>query len=215
MNACTQSFTYVGNVGRLKIPFFQRAYVWDNKNWQDLLSALLEFEKNKFLGTLIFKKYSLPVVEANEVLVVDGQQRLTTLSIFLKALYDLFDQELRENSKASLERCLFYKRNPTDKKLLIKIHHSHADAVAYKQVMESNDLINRLETIGSESTGILRCYRFFVEQLARLDQDSRVSLFNELLDDNNSIFAVVYLSEEDNEQEVFQMANATGVKLSL
>lgn len=89
MEAHAKSLAFVGNEGKIKIPFFQRGYVWEEKNWEDLVSELLNFKRNHFLGSLILKQQKVTSGEIKEVLVIDGQQRLTTLSILLKAIYAL------------------------------------------------------------------------------------------------------------------------------
>ena len=53
MEAHAKSLTFIGNEGRITIPFFQRGYVWEEKNWEDLIAELLNFNRNHFLGSLI------------------------------------------------------------------------------------------------------------------------------------------------------------------
>src|SRR4051812_46086537 len=91
MDAGAKSFTFLGNEGQVTIPFFQRGYVWNEANWTDLLTDLLTdlFNANRrhFLGSLILKQQRSASGEPKNVTVIDGQQRLTTLSILLKALF--------------------------------------------------------------------------------------------------------------------------------
>ena len=53
MKAEAMSFTFLGNEGIVKIPFFQRGYVWTKLNWEDMLLDLLDAQKSQFLGSLI------------------------------------------------------------------------------------------------------------------------------------------------------------------
>ena len=75
----------------LKIPFFQRGYVWEEKNWQqffDDIAAIARVPEGEtpeiyFLGSIILKKRE----NTEEIYdVIDGQQRLTTIVMFMKAL---------------------------------------------------------------------------------------------------------------------------------
>ncbi len=123
MKAEAMSLTFLGNEGHVKIPFFQRGYVWNRDNWEDILSDLLDFEKSHFLGSLILKQLEKQTGKPKEVLVIDGQQRLTTLSVLIRALYNSFDSETQQNCNVSLKNYLFYKKNQTDKEFYVKISH--------------------------------------------------------------------------------------------
>ena len=137
MEALARSFSFISNESIVKIPFFQRGYVWTKENWEDLLSELLNLHKNHFFGSIILKQQRVSTGEPKEVLVIDGQQRLTTLSIFIKALYDSFSDELKDNTRDVIRQHLFFKRNRTDKNFNVKIQHSYADANSYNHIIHS------------------------------------------------------------------------------
>jgi len=71
----------------LEVPFFQRPYVWDEENWQTLISSIKNANGNSmpFIGSVILQEKS-----DNLNWVIDGQQRLTTLSLLIKALLDFY-----------------------------------------------------------------------------------------------------------------------------
>jgi len=50
MEAHARSFRFIEKAGFVKIPFFQRPYVWEEENWEELLSDLLESEKKSLFG---------------------------------------------------------------------------------------------------------------------------------------------------------------------
>ena len=69
----------------LRIPYFQRAYVWKEDNWERFISDmldLLETKDNYFLASVILKKAGENELGYEQYDVVDGQQRLTTLVVF-------------------------------------------------------------------------------------------------------------------------------------
>lgn len=76
---------------RLEIPYFQRAYVWNENNWEDLFENLIDEKQSHFLGSIILKRINTVCGEIERFSVIDGQQRLTTLSILLRACYDNLD----------------------------------------------------------------------------------------------------------------------------
>jgi len=75
----------------LEIPFFQRAYVWGNEQWGRLLEDMEQISQQNtpyFLGSVILKQQMTNTTKSVSDVrtLIDGQQRLTTLSIFLKTL---------------------------------------------------------------------------------------------------------------------------------
>ena len=69
---------------RLTIPAFQRPYVWKSSNFEDFVEDIMFYNQNKdygFIGTIILKKNKNRKKVNYEI--VDGQQRITSLMIFL------------------------------------------------------------------------------------------------------------------------------------
>jgi len=213
MKAEARSLTFLSNEGLVKIPFFQRAYVWNKTNWEELISDLLENDKSHFLGSLILKQVSVNSGDTKQVLVIDGQQRLTTLSILLRTLYDSFDADIQENCKHRLETCLFYKKSASSKELFVKIQHSKVDCKHYQSVI--NKEIDPSAPDNDESgSNILKCYKFFTERLESVDMQKRIELFDNLMNDDKKIIVVIDLTDADDEQSIFDTINSAGLRLS-
>ena len=74
-----------------EIPFYQRSYVWGEKQWERLLSDIISVGQKTtdyFLGAIILKQIIAGTAKWGDYkVVIDGQQRLTTLAILLKVLY--------------------------------------------------------------------------------------------------------------------------------
>ncbi len=81
--------------GHIIVPQYQRSYSWKEENfaelWEDILSVILDQSRDHFTGTLIFCKPSNPLLLNDSTDIVDGQQRLITLSILLRVMYDNLD----------------------------------------------------------------------------------------------------------------------------
>ncbi len=78
-----------GNQENYFVPKYQRPYVWGRDNWDDLLRDLEE-ESEHFMGSIICVPRIPPDISPGEKIyyeLIDGQQRLTTLSILLSAIY--------------------------------------------------------------------------------------------------------------------------------
>ena len=86
MEAGKRTIREIFNRGRnLEIPFFQRNYVWDEKEWERFLDDMQHISATKrpyFLGSVILKQQPTPSNSDEKRTIIDGQQRLTTLNIF-------------------------------------------------------------------------------------------------------------------------------------
>jgi hypothetical protein len=213
MKAEARSLTFLANEGSVKIPFFQRAYVWNEDNWEELISDLLESGKSHFLGSLILKQVAVPSGNTKQVLVIDGQQRLTTLSILLRTLYDSFDDDTQEACKQELETCLFYKKRASSKELFVKIEHSKVDCKHFQSVIRK-EIDPAMLDLGASGSNILKCYKFFADRLKSVAMYKRIELFDDLMDDDKRILVVIDLTDADDEQSIFDTINSAGMRLS-
>jgi len=214
MDAEAKSFSFLGNEGQVTIPFFQRGYVWEEANWTDLLSDLFNANRRHFLGSLILKQQRSSSGEPKNVTVIDGQQRLTTLSILLKAMFDSLPAEIKENCKPAVRTHLFFKRYQTDGNYLVRIQHSHVDASAYTLVIKAGLDGPAIDVNGNSPNRILRCYSFFCAELAKRPVEDVTRLFNRILHPQEKMLVVIDLLEDDDEQTIFDTTNTAGVRLS-
>ena len=192
----------------LRIPFFQRQYVWGEKEWERFINdmeSLVGLRKKYFLGSLIFKNEEPTDEEAaygvsEKYTVIDGQQRLTTLSIFLKALNSLLiDDQLRNNFQSS-----FFiqngQRNPV-------LHHSINDRAAYQETMWGNPLTPY------EDKRVVKAYHFFRDKLVGRGQLELKALWMAVF--ARIKFVEIILDDQDDEQQIFDTINSLGVDLTI
>lgn len=204
------------------VPFFQRRYVWDEQNWEDLLNSLLATRNGTFLGSIILKQETTCADEASRYMIIDGQQRLTTLSILFKVCYDILISN-DTPKKLGGETKLTYKNNynstcfvPKEKEVEkdgeiiteteydIKINHSRLDKSEYDSVMRGNL---------SGNGKITRAYRYFKDQLLQR-KDRIIELWDKLRKPEYKLLVNISLSSEDNEQVIFDAINSSGVRLT-
>lgn len=205
---------------KLVVPFFQRRYVWDERNWEELLKTIEDNDDVKvFLGSIIIKWGENR--EPSEATIVDGQQRLTTLSLLTKAIYDEFDEEIRNNEKDTIQNVLFYKENTTDpiEKSEIKIKHSRVDEPAYGKIIRAGVFDGNkvdVEKLAETCSGkILECYAYYRKVLAEKKQEELSKIFNTMYNDANKMLVRIVLHERDvNEQSIFDTINRAGERLS-
>lgn len=215
MKAEAKSFKFLTLEGKVIIPFFQRTYVWGQENWEELLNEFSSEDSNHFLGTIILKQLPVCAGEPKALEVIDGQQRLTTLSVLLKALYDSFPDEIKNNAEADIKSILFYKRDYASDALNIKIEHSRVDSDAYRKVIDfSSNKELLLSEISENSHRILQCYKYFSQELFNWDVNQKRSLLNKILSPENKMLVVIDIDETDDEQAIFDTLNTAGVRLS-
>ena len=141
MQAHERAFSFIKGDCFYEVPFFQRGYVWSSENWEELIENLLDVSKSAFLGSIILKQKRTPSGEPTRFMIIDGQQRLTTLSILLRAVYDSlmktpndYSQEVRSQLESALNAQLFVIRNSFTGRKEVKIRHSHVDKKSYEKV---------------------------------------------------------------------------------
>ena len=228
MRAESKSFSYLSEIQTFEIPFFQRAYVWKKDNWEDLFDDLIRVNQRHFLGSIILKR----IVRQNgitfsqsHVSVIDGQQRITTLSILLKAIYDSFSEEIKKNAIDSLKTTLFYKNSKTSSQYLVKLKHSKVDRIDFEKVIgsvsdtgavsiDAKELVNLDYDDENSPHRILCCYKYFIDRLKEYSQEDIDALYNSLLDDENKMLVIIELDEYDHEQQIFDTINSAGVRLT-
>ena len=125
---------YFNGQDYLEIPFFQRSYVWKEnllKRFLESMEQISRTGKDYFMGSIISKqKPKNSSSKSNAQLIVDGQQRLTTLALFLKVL--LF----RENNERAFDR-MFFSADDEDELCLC---HNYYDRECFNAIMKQKVL---------------------------------------------------------------------------
>lgn len=191
----------------LRIPYFQRRYVWDVEDWERFavdMESTLDSERYYFLGAIILKEENVTMEDkrkgiGKKQLVIDGQQRLTTLAIYMKVLH-MMAAKSDDFSNQYLQA--------TDVKDPVIIH-SCDDMPQFKRIMHLDSLIDI-----SDDTNIAKAYTFFKDFLKER-QNQGINL-NDLLNTVNAgvTFVVISLSQDDDEQQIFDTINSLGVPLT-
>jgi len=214
MRAKERPFTFLAYEDLLVIPFFQRAYVWDDENWNRLLLQLQDVDNNHFIGPIILKQAEIISGEPRQLLVIDGQQRLTTLSILLRVLYNnvTAHKKLPPGTEDKFNRCLFYRGPFGD--LQLKIKHSKVDRHHYQAVIEDNNGELAKGENRNNPSKILQCYWYYNKKISDLSLEDSEKLLLSLLDPRKQLMVIIGLNSEDDEQVIFEGMNNWGKRLS-
>ena len=206
----------IGNLidyGDIEIPFFQRRYVWNEENWGELLDNLFDnllIENGSiFLGSIILQTQENPA-GITKVSLIDGQQRLTTISILLVSMLNSLDSETKEYYKPLIRPILFLSRSAKDGEEA-RIKHSRLDKDDYEKVINIDDN----ESIDVENSSlIMECYRFFITKLKNKRTTDIEEVLKKLYNHRVPILATISITSEADEQQVFDTLNTGGVRLS-
>ncbi|EQL73166.1 DUF262 domain-containing protein [Helicobacter pylori] len=196
-------FSLTGTI--FSIPVYQRNYTWEEENCKKLLEDIINISQNKkthFMGSITYilhlvdDKKSLRQLQ--EFVIIDGQQRITTIMLLLKAIETKIPNE---GIKKEIDNLL----NLTGQRLRLKPIKS--DKEAFDLVMQ-----NRSHEIQGVSH-IRNNYKFFTKELERyLSKGVRIEeIYGAFL--RLKIVAVGLELGEDDPQVVFESINATGVQL--
>lgn len=195
------------------IPLYQRKYAWQQKHCQRLFSDLLKVHKDNipshFFGSIVSVKADSE--HENDLLIIDGQQRITTISILILAAINAVkngEMDIREEDNIiyAKERYLFAKyRRHVERK--IKLRPIDEDLKAYDALF-SND---PEQFIPAEKSGVTKNYLFFynliVGQVIPL-------VFEDLIDAIERLIVIdICLDSNDNPQLIFESLNSCGKDL--
>lgn len=189
-----------------EIPFFQRPYVWDKDNWETLLENLLDDNRTHFLGSIVLKPIPTTAGHNQKFCVIDGQQRLTTYSILIKACYDLVPDAGKYDS--NFLKTIFVDGTYLEgEKAVPKLVHSVFDRDNYNNILKG-------KSCESDDNRLSECYQYFSHDLKTRGLDEIRRLWTFLKRDDLNTIVKIDLEDKDSEQEIFDTINSTGVKLT-
>lgn len=197
MEAGKRSINDVFNGNKiLEIPFFQRAYIWGEQQWERFLNDMEYvsfYNKPYFLGSVILKQQLTNSQQSigDKRTLIDGQQRLTTLNIFFKVL----SLKTKNPYLSNIFR-LPMKQNE------IALLHNRNDINTFNSVLNLTT-----EKKLTEDDNVTKAYNYFSENI----DISKLNFQNIL---TNIMFVGIDLGLDDDEQQIFDTTNSLGVDLT-
>nr|WP_314080245.1 DUF262 domain-containing HNH endonuclease family protein [uncultured Leptotrichia sp.] len=198
---------FIGNGKKtFNIPVYQRNYDWKEEQCRKLFEDIQnivksDYEIEHFLGTVVFVS-SKSEMNFNEYVLIDGQQRITSIMLLLKVLHEKVTDE---NDKEEIwEEYLINKRAP-EENLRIRLKPVESDGMPYKKLIEENDI--------SLTSNVCKNYRLF-EKLIQESNYSAEEIYKAL-----GKIELVYIQLEkgkksENPQMIFESLNSTGLSLT-
>lgn len=193
---------------RFVIPVYQRNYDWKIEQCRQLYEDLIKIVKNQseshFFGSLVSSFNTMG--HGMEFLVIDGQQRLTTVSLLFLAMYNLIDRGVIKPEDPNLqqkiyEEYLVNKYEPEEKK--VKLKPIKNDQAAFGRLFkDTTDYIRE--------SNLTVNYNYFYNRVQKqeitIDQLFDAICRLEVID--------IKLGQNDNPQLIFESLNSTGLDLS-
>ena len=202
---------FLNSPKQLVIPIYQRAYNWEEKQCKQLWGDIIKAGENSnvlghFIGPIVYVEEGLYHVSTlPKLLVIDGQQRLTTLSLLIAAL----SNHLKEKQK---QIQLF----SSDKLEKYYLFNDNEDGEGkYKLILNKSDkttlfkILDRSELSEEDSVRLKENYEFFKNEIANVDLNIILNGISKLI-----IIDISLDKEKDKPQLIFESLNSTGLELN-
>ena len=196
------------------IPVYQRNYEWSAEQCRKLFVDVVTAHKRDrrhFCGSVVYAPLKSEK-KINYYVVIDGQQRLTTIYILIKAL---IDKAVTDEEKKSLAEVLFnvdkFKRYNIDDSSKLKLKPIKSDNNQLMLLME--DHAEQMD----RTSGIYRNYELFCDLIQEFLNDNSDMGVGNIYDglEHLTCAEIKLDDDDDNAQEIFERINSTGVPLSL
>lgn len=217
------------------IPRFQRAYSWERRHYSEFLRDIVNnlqiregevFPSPYFVGTMLFIGNFIEA-DRRPIEVVDGQQRLTTITILFSALSDIFKSRGEEKLAEYVFKYIMTKDDNGDPIRILK-SKSHYPYFAY-YIQDFEKANKNLSISSEEESNIEATYKFFIEQLKedRLRKILKLRVGSELVDSIDYIdilkairdqilacsFIAITTETKEQSNRIFEILNAKGKRL--
>ncbi|GAA8091141.1 DUF262 and DUF1524 domain-containing protein [Helicobacter pylori] len=188
------------------IPIYQRVYSWEKEQCKQLWDDIIKTGGNDqieghFIGSIVFVHDGIYTTNYNELLIIDGQQRLTTITLLLIALRNHSSDEVK---RKEIESYLINSNKDGDKKFRLILSESDKDTLLF--------LIDKNKRKPSEpSSKIMENFKLFGEWI-RKNTDKLETIFKGL--DKLMIVWIALEKGKDDPQLIFESMNSKGKDLT-
>lgn len=190
------------------IPVYQRNYDWTNSECKELLNDIISVESEDrgthFIGSIVFvHEGTYSTSEVKELVIIDGQQRLTTINILYVALYRFAKANNRQQDAERLYNMFLTNQYVQKESSKLKLKQTDANSLAFKALMLGT------ETEYGAFSNVIENYNFF---RGNINEGNFELILRGL---NRLIFVEISLErDKDDPQRIFESLNSTGLDLS-
>jgi len=190
-----------------EIPVYQRAYSWTKPNWTTFLEDLveqLEGDNSYFYGNILLET----IRKNRQYEIIDGQQRITTLTIFIRSLLNILESRKNEeilNDFDFKEKIKIYIKNNGN----IKLRPVEYDRACYDALIVDNN--SKFQTNTPSQKKILDAKSFFENELNKLSTDKILELLEKIEDTE---LTLIELDNKKDSALMFELENNRGKDLT-
>jgi len=190
-----------------EIPVYQRAYSWDKKNWTIFLEDLfeqMEGDNNYFYGNILLET----IKKNRNYEIIDGQQRITTLTIFMRSLINILKTRENEDSLTDFdfeEKIKIYLKNNGN----IKLRPVEYDRACYDSLIIDNN--NTFEISTPSQKKIFEAKKFFENELSKLSTEKILQILEKIEDTE---LTIIELDSKKDSALMFELENNRGKDLT-
>lgn len=201
------NFLQVPNV-QFVIPVYQRNYDWTSTECKELLNDIISVETEDrgthFIGSIVFvHEGTYNTSEVKELVIIDGQQRLTTINILYVALYRFAKDNGRTQDAERLYNMFLTNQYVKSESSKLKLKQTDTNSIAFKAIMLGNN--SELNTFSN----VTENYNYFKSIIREENFELILRGLNRL------IFVEISLErDKDDPQRIFESLNSTGLDLS-
>ncbi len=217
----------IGSKTIYKIPKYQREYTWGVNEWNQLFDDIVSNEEGYFLGSYIC--VSTRTMGTPELELIDGQQRFTTISILLSAIYSRLNKNREKLDEDEISTLINIKKELTynvekgiyKPKLLLQVQNSNLDD--YLSLLYENEIISD-KIKKPNNAGNRRIYKAFKYFNKCIDEyinenlhenNNEISLLLDLKDKfNEAIIVGIEVDSHKDAYMLFESLNNRGIPLS-
>ncbi|MBQ7625732.1 MAG: DUF262 domain-containing protein [Rhodocyclaceae bacterium] len=212
----------IGNGKKYRVPPFQRDYSWEEEQWEDLWNDIVQLEQSPdarhYMGALVVEAAS-----DREFLVIDGQQRIATLSLLALAVIDLLpslgdaEEELSRNRERAqgLRQRFIGEKDPASLLESSKLFLNQENNGFYQDYLVQLRAPNNSRKLSHSNSLLWKCFQWFRERLKEknLSGEQLASLLSETVA-RKLLFILISVEDEISAYTVFETLNARGLELS-
>jgi len=210
------------------IPHFQRPYAWTNRNIQDLWDSIISNDEKYFIGNIVAVKST----KEDFLFIVDGQQRLITISLLLSAIRDYYT-EISTRIRNEIDKQMIAQRKMLINRYLKDEDLSKVPAEEYKRLIlgkpEYQKVYNyivdgRIDTLRNDNhirrndnlRRFIKNYDILKRLISDYIQGSELSRLEEILNKTLKLQFILIVCSNDNDiYGIFEGFNSTGLGLSV
>lgn len=207
----------------LHVPAYQRSFSWTKVQiddlWDDIQRIIYDGQDNYFLGSMVFIQKT-----DNSLEVVDGQQRLATISLLLAAIRDGFTEGKDRARAQHVETHYLCSRDLKSMEAAPKLSLNEMDNELYWQIIDSKKKYDELFILSKNKDAvesnklIARSYVIFYDYVKKASADfsniNYLSTLVESITDNISCIQII-TTNEDSAYVLFETLNDRGIDLTL